>query len=272
MFFDLRTTRICVFRPISARWFAEVLPVFAGFALCFCFFTMAVGAATPPAAVTAPFDTKPAPSTFTIPINVSDLTGDGVSSYQFVLEYDPTVIDPTGPNFGCSSAGTMTGAAGMSVTCNVVPDGFLRISVFGVTPLTGSGVLLNLNFATDATATNGDFSDLKFSSMFFFNSSGLFASTFTNGRITIGNATAADVVLTGRVTDASGRAISKARVLIVGGLEPKFAITSAFGYYRLEVQPNATYVLSVDSKRYKFDTKTISPGEDIVDLDFVARP
>ena len=80
----------------------------------------------PPIIVTAPTTSKPIGVPFVIPITVSDTTGDGVVVFQFSLVYNPSLIDPTGVNSGCSTAGTLAGAAGMTVTCTVQPGRHLE--------------------------------------------------------------------------------------------------------------------------------------------------
>jgi len=122
--------------------------------------------------VTAPTALQFTPATFVVPITVDDVTSAGIFAFQFNIVYDPTVIEPSGANFGCSTAGTIAGTAGLSPTCNVLPDGTLRVSVSGANPMTGSGTILKVTFATTPTAVVGNVSPLTFQSVFFFNSSG----------------------------------------------------------------------------------------------------
>ena len=89
--------------------------------------------------------------------------------------------------------------------------------------------------------------------------------------------TAADVMLSGRVSTADGRAIGRATVILSGGglAEPMTALTNPFGYYRFENVPAAdSYVLSIRSKLYRFGTASIfvNVGDDMTGLDFVADP
>src|SRR5690606_31782786 len=50
------------------------------------------------------------------PVNIN-IDGYQVADYQFSILYDPSVLTATAPSAGCSSAGTMTGDMGLSVTC-----------------------------------------------------------------------------------------------------------------------------------------------------------
>ncbi|CAN5354116.1 hypothetical protein BH10ACI3_BH10ACI3_13970 [soil metagenome] len=141
--------------------------------------------APPPVVVSAPTTTRSVPSTFVIPITVGDVTGIGIVAYQFNLVFDPAVIHTSGSNFGCSTAGTLSSAAGLSATCNVNPSGTLRVSVSGANGMTGSGTILNVTFTTDAAATAGNVSPLNFDEVTFFNSGGVVANTPVNGQITL---------------------------------------------------------------------------------------
>lgn len=79
-------------------------------------------------------------------------------------------------------------------------------------------------------------------------------SNFQDGAVNILAPTAATASVAGRVTDTSGRAISRARVTISGPGGPiGYAMTNAFGYYRFANMPvGDTYVISVDHKSFQF--------------------
>ena len=235
--------------------------------------------ATPPVEVTAPVTFQGVPSTFTIPITVDDITGDGIISFQFNIIYNPAVIDPSGPNFGCSTTGTLAGAAGTTAFCNVVSgeEGRLRVAAFGAVSMTGSGPILNLTFTTDPTAAPLNVSPLTFNSVFFFASAGEVANNPHNGQVTLLGPTAANATISGRVTTAGGQGIRNVRVVIYGNTlaQPRSAITSAFGYYSLEdLAAGETYLLTVNSKRYTFtvQNRVIELLDNISDADFVADP
>ncbi len=90
------------------------------------------------------------------------------------------------------------------------------------------------------------------------------------------NPTAADASISGRVLTADGRGIKNIRVVVFSGdlSQPRFAITNAFGYFRLEgLGAGQTYVVSVSGKRYLFDppARVVSLGEDAFNVDFVGE-
>ena len=81
-------------------------------------------------------------SPLTVPIQVSDLTGRGVVSYDFTLLFDPTVLSLQTAAF--DTAGTLS--SGFTITPNTSVLGRITISAFGTTALSGAGTLLNLKF------------------------------------------------------------------------------------------------------------------------------
>ena len=135
--------------------------------------------------VYAPHRKQATPSKFVVPITASDLTNQGIIAFQFNIIYDPTVITPTGTNFGCSTKGTLSETVGMIAYCNVAPAGTLRVAVYGAYPMSGSGTVLNLRFATANGALPGAVSALNFDNIYFFNERGYVTTTPHNGRITL---------------------------------------------------------------------------------------
>ncbi len=82
--------------------------------------------------------------------------------------------------------------------------------------------------------------------------------------------TAADVSISGRVTNASGLGISHVRLTIIGGNGTDLsAFTNSFGYYRFDgVESGRTYVISAFGKRYRFNSQIISLTDEIAGIDF----
>jgi len=107
-----------------------------------------------------------APGTSAVsPINVSDLTGLGVTSFQFELKYDPNIIVIT----GVSTAGTLINSP------TVLPDtanGKLRLAWASAGTLSGSGTLLNIiiQFKNVGTTSIKYMASDTLSSTFVFNS------------------------------------------------------------------------------------------------------
>lgn len=90
-------------------------------------------------------------TTLTVPITVSNLTGENVIAYDLDVTFDPALLQPQTTPF--DAAGTLSGA--FTITANATA-GRLRISAFGTTALAGAGTLLNLKFnviGANATAT-----------------------------------------------------------------------------------------------------------------------
>jgi len=112
-------------------------------------------------------------TTLSIPINVGDLTGKGVISYQYTLTYDPTKISVTGVTGGPLVAGWA------APTVNTSVSGQVTVAGAGSSVLSGKGILSYL-----AVTTTGKGSSALTLSPFAFNE-GLVAVTVTNGLVTV---------------------------------------------------------------------------------------
>ena len=128
----------------------------------------------------------------TIPVTVSNLTGLGVTSYDFNIDYNPAVVQPASPAF--DTTGTISST--MLVTANTDFAGHFIISAFQASELSGSGTLLNLKFnvigagGTSTALTFQDYTDPNqtFHPAFVFNEGTPPAST-TNGSVTVAGGT-----------------------------------------------------------------------------------
>lgn len=107
-----------------------------------------------------------------IPINVGNMTGEGVVAFALRLNYDPNILRIS----GVSSEQTLS--AGGSSSINTATSGEIRAAYFTSRPLTGQGVLINL----DAEVIGTGMSELKFS-QFSFNE-GTPQSSISNGTFT----------------------------------------------------------------------------------------
>jgi transposase-like protein len=115
-----------------------------------------------------------------VPIQVEDLTGLGLYSYDFRLVYDSTVV-----RFAqLLSTGTMSSAMNFAVRDTVDT---LRVGAAGAIALTSAGQLLKLRFKAAPGVSNGQTSTITFP-FFRFNEIGGSTPTATtvNGRLTIG--------------------------------------------------------------------------------------
>ncbi len=227
--------------------------------------------------VALPTVNKLAPSTFVSPVTVDNVTGLNISAYQFNILYDPSVIAPSGPNFGCSTTGTLSAAAGLGATCNnqVIDATHAKvlIAAFGSASLTGSGTILNVQFTTTGTASN--ISPLQFQELYLFNNVGFVANAPVDGQVTLlMGPTAATASLSGRAIASDGRPAMNAQIILSNNLGLTLrAISNPFGYYRFENVPTGSnYVLSASSKRFVFQTRMVSIADDIAAFDLVANP
>lgn len=86
--------------------------------------------------------------------------------------------------------------------------------------------------------------------------------------------TAADGIISGRITTNRGRGIPYATLILSGGdlEEPIYATTSTFGYYQFpEVATGATYILQVFSRRFTFEpsSRVVNLNDNFTGADFI---
>ena len=86
--------------------------------------------------------------------------------------------------------------------------------------------------------------------------------------------TAASVSIGGRVLNANGNAIGKARISMTApNGETRFAMTNPFGYYRFDDVPSGeSYIFNVVSKQYQFTPQIVNVFEELTELNFTALP
>ncbi len=87
--------------------------------------------------------------------------------------------------------------------------------------------------------------------------------------------TAANASIKGKVSTKTGRGIANAVITLQSDIsnEIKYARTNSFGYYNFEsLQVGANYILTINSKRYRFSQSSIfvSLNEDFYGADFTA--
>ena len=115
------------------------------------------GAATNVLAVeiTAPDLNGHAGDDITVPITIGDVTDLGVISVDFALAYDPSVLTAR----GATTIGTIAESWGEPYYG--VTAGQIIIPIAGTTPLTGSGILVNISFHVDVNASIGSITELN---------------------------------------------------------------------------------------------------------------
>ena len=90
-----------------------------------------------------------------VPITVSDLTGAGVTAYFAEISFTEAVLNCT----GVVKTGTLTSSWG-ALAVNTTVDGKVTIGAYGVTPLSGQGILLKVKFTV--VGSTGQSSPLVF--------------------------------------------------------------------------------------------------------------
>ena len=98
-----------------------------------------------------------------IPVMVSDLTGYGIITNEFIFSYDASVLIPSPPYV--ITTGTMLGNAGWTLIIDQPEADKLSVSALGSEPLSGSGVLAKLKFKV--VGEQGTSSDLSFDEFVF---------------------------------------------------------------------------------------------------------
>ena len=211
------------------------------------------------------------PSTFVAPVTVEDVSASNpLFSYQFNVLYDPTIIQPTGGNFGCD----ITGTIGLFVFCNVEPAGVLRVSTTSFGSISGTGVLLNLNFTTTGSAQYGDISTLVFDEDLFFNSLGQqIPRVLQGGQVAILGPTSAPVSVGGRVLTAGGGSIRGATVAFTDSEgNTRTAVTNVFGYYRIDgLTAGRSYVVATRARGYLFEPEVLDVTESLSSFNIFAE-
>ncbi|MBK8465904.1 MAG: hypothetical protein IPL32_08740 [Chloracidobacterium sp.] len=96
-----------------------------------------------------------------IPIRVEGAANKGIIAYEFDLRYDPFVIRPQTVPVDVAE----TVSSGLIAVSNSETPGLLRVAVYGPTPITGNGLLLNLRFT--AVGTTGSVSQLVWERLIF---------------------------------------------------------------------------------------------------------
>lgn len=203
-------------------------------------------------AVTAPTTSVPVSSNFTIPLAVQDTTGQGIISYQYILNFDKNVIIPqTNP---CDLTGTISSS--LTATCNPATPGVLEVSVYGTMPINGAGVLMNLKFT--AVGAQGSVSPLTVNSFMF--NEGIPQNSVTNGTVTVQIVTAAQASVSGMVMRQNGSGVRNARVSLTDANGNSSTVrTNQFGFYRIDgLTVGQTYTVDVSAKGLTFDPQALT--------------
>jgi hypothetical protein len=110
-----------------------------------------------------------------IPVRVQGAVDKIITSYEFDLRYDPSVIQPWSDPVDIAK----TASRGLSFAVNAHEPGLLRVVMYGAYPIDRDGVLMNLRFT--AVGKPGSISPLTFEQIMF--NEGDPAVTVSDGRI-----------------------------------------------------------------------------------------
>jgi len=79
--------------------------------------------------------------TFSVPINIANVTNKNIISYEFTLDFDPSILSPV----GITTLNTVSAHFSMPLA-NYGQTGKVHVGNLGVTPLAQDGVLIYINF------------------------------------------------------------------------------------------------------------------------------
>ena len=215
-----------------------------------------------------------------------DPRGDETAA-SFSLKFDPeklSIADTSGqtnPDITIGS-GVSTGT-GLMINAEKSEQGRLGIVVFNpaMLPFTRSEsgrevITLRFHVAKDANSgpTAVSFDDTSEAPAALSISNGqaaLLNSGYTDGTVTIDGQIPTGVDISGRVLTPDGRGLRNARVTLVDGSKTiRTVTTNSFGYYRVDgMVPGSTCTISVASKTYSFESRTVHVSDSLTVVDFV---
>jgi hypothetical protein len=79
------------------------------------------------------------------PVNIENKNNIEVIAVDMTVSYDATIVTAKEPTL----KGTLSETAGWSVTANLTQPGKVTLTVYGATPITDSGAIVNLNFVSN---------------------------------------------------------------------------------------------------------------------------
>jgi len=142
--------------------------------------SLTVGSSPEQILVAFPDTSAAAGAQLCIPVEVGDVTGQDIVSFEFTVTFNPTLVNSVAPYYDLTG-GLAAGWSVMETHNNTT--GTLNIGGFGTTPLADEGQLLCLQFQVLPEAPGGSVSPLTFTS-FIFNEGTPVAETL-NGSITV---------------------------------------------------------------------------------------
>ena len=218
------------------------------------------------ASVSAPHVVTATDNEVVIPVNITGAADKGVISYEFDLRYDPAVIQPQANVADLAKSLS----SDLSVVVNAQTPGLLKVAVYGPTPISGNGVLLNLRF--NAVGAPGSVSPLTWERLML--NEGKPGVVTTDGQVDLVAAASASAEIGGRVLTTMGRGVPNTRVTLTDSAgHTRSVISNGFGSYRFGgVQPGQTYTVSVETRARAFTPLTVSVTGQTVSADLIAQP
>jgi Cohesin domain/Carboxypeptidase regulatory-like domain len=217
------------------------------------------------ASVTAPQLVTPADGEVMIPIAVRGAANKEIISYEFDLRYDPAVIQPQADPVDVLG----TASRGLLAVANPNEPGLLRVVLYGISPIDGNGVLLNLRFT--AVGAPGTASSLTFE-RFMFNE-GDPGTLVTDGQVELSASAPNQAELTGRIVNSMGQGMPMARVTLTdttGAI--RTASTDSFGVYRFGgLTVGQTYTVNAASRSLKATPTAVSITSQSARADLIAQ-
>ena len=216
------------------------------------------------AAVKLPQIVAPADGEVVIPVSVQGTANKGIIAYEFVLRYDPLVIQPKADLIELNG----TASERLSAVVNANEPGLIRVAVYGATSINGSGILMNLRF--NAVGAAGSVSPITWE-RFMFND-GSTRAMVTDGQIAVSATSSNQAEISGRLLDPMGGAIAKSLVTMTDSTgNARFAISNDSGVYRFEcLKVGQTYTVIVNSIRHHFTPQTISVNGQLLNMNMIA--
>ncbi|HMM80945.1 MAG TPA: hypothetical protein PKC65_13075 [Pyrinomonadaceae bacterium] len=220
----------------------------------------------------------------TVAIDI-ELEGQGIEAgFGFTLEFDPNVLSLSTPGGVSEGADVSTYPHIFSPNISQASSGRIgvvyNLTTFGasMTPA-GPKRIVHVTFLVNSAAVVGSTTPISFSDAVSIREvndvdGNSLTPNWGDGVIEISlSPTAAESSVGGQVRTNDGRGIGNTVVTLTGvdGVVRR-ALTNSFGYYRIDNVPTgATYALGATSKRYAFDTRVITVGDNITDADLTPR-
>lgn len=172
-----------------------------------------------------------------VPVNVDNVTGNGLYSTDFTLTYNPAVV--TSP---VVTIGNVTNTGAQILSVNTGSPGVITVSIFSSTPFSGTGQLVNIQF-TATPGAPGTSTPINFSS-FKFNEGTACIST-SNGLVSVISGTITGTVRYGTVVPAAPPSVLVPNVLMsaVGSINTS-ATTNGSGIYSLSGMGSGSYTVT----------------------------